>query len=107
MGDIKIVFISDIHFSPGQDWSQCIWKYTPNEELPGLLDRFVDIVNLELKPDVIIELGDRIIDVDAKRDVDNTRAWPVPCSMSMETTTSCMSGNRSSPSCCTIPSSPS
>lgn len=74
MRDIKIVFISDIHFSPEQDWSQCIWKYTPNEELPGLLDCFVDIVNLELKPDMIVELGDRIIDVDETRDIDNTRS---------------------------------
>lgn len=74
MEHIKIVFISDIHFSPGQDWSQCIWKYTPNEELPGLMDRFVDIVNHELKPDLVIELGDRIIDVNSERDVENTQS---------------------------------
>ncbi len=73
MEKIKIVFISDIHLSPNQDWSQCIWKYTPNEEIPGLLDRFVDIVNNELKPDVIMELGDRIIDVDEQTDLRNTR----------------------------------
>jgi calcineurin-like phosphoesterase family protein len=74
MDKIKIVFISDIHLSPGQDWSQCIWKYTPNEEIPGLLDRFVDIVNNELKPDVVMELGDRIIDVDEQTDLRNTEA---------------------------------
>ncbi len=73
MEKIKIVCISDIHYSPNQDWSNCIWKYTPNEEIPELVDRFVDIVNNELKPDLIVELGDRIIDVDADTDVANTR----------------------------------
>lgn len=72
MKPIKIVFISDIHLSPGQDWSQCIWKYTPNEEIPGLMDQFVSIINNELRPDLVIELGDRIIDVDRETDRANT-----------------------------------
>ena len=64
MSDLKAVFISDIHLAPGEDWSHCIWKYTPNEELPGLLEQWKNMVNDELKPDVVFELGDRIIDVD-------------------------------------------
>ncbi|MDC7228745.1 MAG: metallophosphoesterase [Sphaerochaetaceae bacterium] len=72
MENLKIVFISDIHLSPGQDWSDCIWKFTPNEEIPGLIERFVSIVNDELRPDLIIELGDRIIDVDTNTDCKNT-----------------------------------
>lgn len=72
MKKIKIVFVSDIHIAPGQDWSNCIWKYTPQDELPALVHSFVDIVNNEIKPDIIFELGDRIIDVDIATDMKNT-----------------------------------
>lgn len=72
MDKIKIVFVSDIHIAPGQDWSRCIWKYTPQDELPALVHSFVDIVNNEIKPDIIFELGDRIIDVDVPTDEKNT-----------------------------------
>ena len=74
MKDLKAVFISDIHLAPGEDWSQCIWKYTPNEELPGLLAQWKKIVNEEIRPDVVFELGDRIIDVDRETDLRNTKA---------------------------------
>ncbi len=74
MNNLKAVFISDIHLAPGEDWSHCIWKYTPNEELPGLLEQWKNMVNDELKPDVVFELGDRIIDVDRATDLRNTTA---------------------------------
>ncbi len=72
--ELKVVFISDVHLAPGQDWSKCIWKYTPNEEIPGLLEQWARIVNEEIKPDVVFELGDRIIDVDRETDLKNTKA---------------------------------
>ena len=74
MSNLKAVFITDIHLAPGEDWSHCIWKYTPNEELPGLLEQWKNMVNDELKPDVVFELGDRIIDVDRATDLRNTTA---------------------------------
>ena len=64
MKELKAVLISDVHLAPGEDWSNCIWKYTPNEELPGLLKQWAGIINDEIKPAVVFELGDRIIDVD-------------------------------------------
>ena len=74
MDNLKAVFISDIHLAPGEDWSRCIWKYTPNEEIPGLLEQWGRMVNEELKPDVVFELGDRIIDVSRETDLRNTKA---------------------------------
>ena len=73
MSTLKAVFISDIHLAPDQDWSQCIWKYTPNWEIPGLLQKWQKIVNEEIRPDVVFELGDRIIDVDRETDLKNTK----------------------------------
>ncbi len=74
MKTLKAVLISDVHLAPGEDWSNCIWKYTPNEELPGLLEQWHRIVNEEIRPDVVFELGDRIIDVNRETDLRNTKA---------------------------------
>jgi len=68
---IKLILVSDIHYSPNIDYSKCIWKYTPQEELPGLIDEFVKITNEEIKPDLVIDLGDRIVDVDTETDERN------------------------------------
>jgi len=71
---IKFVVISDIHYSPNIDWSNVIWKYTPNEEIPCLLKNFIEILINEIKPDCVFELGDRIIDVDHIKDIENTKS---------------------------------
>lgn len=73
MKSIKLVFISDIHYSLNKDFSSSGWRYMPSGETKSLLDDFVQIVNDELMPDAVIDLGDRLKDVDRNCDLENTK----------------------------------
>jgi hypothetical protein len=61
---VKSVLIGDIHYGTDSE-------FRPGKEIPGLLSQFVEIMNREMKPDVVMELGDRINNVDKETDVKN------------------------------------
>jgi hypothetical protein len=61
---VKAVLIGDIHFGPSTG-------SRPGEEIPALVLRFVETMNHEIKPDVVMEMGDRINNVDAETDSKN------------------------------------
>jgi hypothetical protein len=53
MDELKLVLFADTHIGPN---AEC----RPGEEVECLMKQFVDIINTEIKPDLVIELGDRI-----------------------------------------------
>jgi hypothetical protein len=61
---IKVVLITDIHYGSS-------YKTRPGEEAPGLIARFVEAMNQDIKPDVIMELGDRINNADTETEEKN------------------------------------
>ncbi len=68
MKSIHLVLIADIHIGPDH-----FWKTVPGQEVPRLLDDFVETVNEELKPDAVVDLGDRIQTKDAETDQKNLK----------------------------------
>jgi 3',5'-cyclic AMP phosphodiesterase CpdA len=61
---IRIVVIADIHFGPDT-------PNRPGSKVTGLMEKFTGIVNSRIKPDLVLELGDRINNVDPKTDIAN------------------------------------
>lgn len=61
MNSIKLVFVSDIHFGVDD-------LYRPGSEVGELMEGFVQLIKEEIRPDAVVELGDRINNVDHEGD---------------------------------------
>jgi Icc protein len=65
-GALKLVLVGDIHLGPN---TEC----RPGEEAPELMTRFVRLVNEEIKPDLVIEMGDRFNNKSHNEDLEHAR----------------------------------
>lgn len=63
---LKIVLVGDIHMGPNIE-------YKPGEETPNLMTQFVELVNQEIKPDLVLELGDRVNNRSHEADLSNAK----------------------------------
>ncbi|QQO08137.1 metallophosphoesterase family protein [Breznakiella homolactica] len=79
MDELRLVLFGDTHIGPN---SEC----RPGDEVEGLMRQFTDIVNTEIKPDLVIDLGDRVNNRDHDSDKKNLeiiaavlRNLTVPC----------------------------
>lgn len=70
---LKMVLVSDIHLIHEGDGEGLSRKFIANKELPNTLELFSQIVNDEIKPDLVIDLGDRIIDLNKEYDIEHTQ----------------------------------
>lgn len=69
---LKFVLVSDIHLIHDGDGEGLSRKFTTNKKLPTTLELFSKIVNDEIKPDFVVDLGDRIIDLNKEYDIEHT-----------------------------------
>ncbi|NLG68622.1 MAG: hypothetical protein GX496_03510, partial [Firmicutes bacterium] len=58
---LRLALVTDIHHGPDK-------PTRPGSVAPGLLRRFVEVVNDEVRPDLVVDLGDRIDNVDPAQD---------------------------------------
>ncbi len=61
MNSIKLILVGDIHYGVDD-------KCRPGSEVGGLMEKFTALLNDELRPDAVIDLGDRINNVDHDED---------------------------------------
>ena len=61
---LRIVLVGDVHMGPSN-------STRPGEETPVLMQELVEKINSEIKPDLVIELGDRINNSNPLSDRDN------------------------------------
>jgi predicted phosphodiesterase len=50
---LEILLVADVHMGPSN-------TTRPGEETPDLMERFVKEINTAIKPDILVELGDRV-----------------------------------------------
>lgn len=65
---IRIVLLADVHMGPSR-------STRPGEEAPFLLRELVHEINYEIKPDSVIDLGDRINDCEREVDRKNAKRY--------------------------------